>query len=48
MKRPLLLSSALLLSLMVAGCFDRDQADQQNRSSGEKASVQMQKNDGDK
>jgi len=33
---------------MLGGCFDRDSSDQQNRSSGEKASVQMQKNDGDK
>ncbi len=48
MKRPLLLSSTLVIALVLGGCFDRDQSDQQNRSSGEKASVQMQKNDGDK
>lgn len=48
MKRPLLLSSALLVTLALGGCFDRDQSDQQNRSSGEKASVQMHKSDGDK
>ncbi|MCD4863245.1 hypothetical protein [Pseudomonas sp. PLB05] len=48
MKRPLLLSSALLVTLALGGCFDRDQSDQQNRSSGEKASVQMQKSDSDK
>ncbi len=48
MKRPLLLSSALLITLALSFCFDRDQSDQQNRSSGEKASVQMQKSDTDK
>ncbi|GAC1039097.1 hypothetical protein thsps117_38550 [Pseudomonas sp. No.117] len=48
MKRPLLVSTALIASLLLGGCFDRDQSDQQNRSSGEKASVQMQKSDGDK
>lgn len=48
MKRPLLLSCALLATLALSGCFDRDQSDQQNRSSGEKASVQMQKSDADK
>jgi len=48
MKRPLLLSSTLLITLALGGCFDHDQAEQPNRSSGEKASVQMQKSDGDK
>lgn len=48
MKRPLLLSCALLATLVLGGCFDRDQSDQQNRSSSEKASVQMQKSDADK
>lgn len=48
MKRPLLLSTTLLATLVLGGCFDRDQSDQQNRSSGEKASVQMQKNDANK